>query len=365
LAQLGVPLLRPFSYFVAFATISRNVALATFRDAWLLQDGRRKVKNFKGFTLVELLVVIAIIGILVSLLLPAVQAAREAARRISCTNNLKQQSLALLNYESAFRVFAPSYLSNTKHPQRDATTFDGPSGFGWGALILPQLEQNAIYQQLRFDLACWHPTQQYASRLRIGVFLCPSASNNVGETEVRNQAGSILATLGRSNYVANAGQEEPWGYTLEDYSSLADGPMYRNSRVRVADVSDGLSNTVFLGEHSSILSSKTWVGVVPGASVCTNNPARFPITECDHAATLVNVHSGPAADEINTVTGFAPIHPPNSPLSHVCQMYSEHVGGANVALGDGSVRFISGNIHQPTWAAMSSRGKGEVVQHDE
>jgi prepilin-type processing-associated H-X9-DG protein len=76
---------------------------------------------------------------------------------------------------------------------------------------------------------------------------------------------------------------------------------------------------------------------------------------------LVNVHSGPAAGEFDPVTGFAPIHPPNSPLCHVCQMYAEHPGGAHVMLGDGSVRFVSAFIHQPTWAALSSRAKGEPV----
>ncbi|MCU0880253.1 MAG: DUF1559 domain-containing protein, partial [Pirellulaceae bacterium] len=108
-------------------------------------------------------------------------------------------------------------------------------------------------------------------------------------------------------------------------------------------------------------SNKTWVGVVPGAMVCANNPQRFPITACDYAATLVNVHSGPAAGEIDPVTGFAPIHPPNSPLAHVCQMYAEHPGGANIVLGDGSVRFVSQMINQLTWAALSSRAEGELV----
>ncbi|MFN7889597.1 MAG: DUF1559 domain-containing protein, partial [Pirellula sp.] len=135
--------------------------------------------------------------------------------------------------------------------------------------------------------------------------------------------------------------------------------------VTVSSVSDGLSNTVFLGEHAPILSDKTWAGIVPSAAVCTNNPNRFPLTECDHAATLLSVHSGPAAEEVDPITGFAPIHPPNSPLSHVCQMFSEHPNGANVVLGDGSTRFISSSIHQPTWAAMSSRNKGEVFSHDE
>jgi prepilin-type N-terminal cleavage/methylation domain-containing protein/prepilin-type processing-associated H-X9-DG protein len=317
-----------------------------------------------GFTLVELLVVIAVIGILVGLLLPAVQSAREAARRMSCQNNLKQQSLAIANYESAFRFFPPSYISQTRSPDRDPITWDGPNGFGWGSLILPFLEQAPLHQQLQFSEACWHASNRDPIRTRLPMYLCPSASGSESLVRVRDESGNLLGEMGRSTYVANAGQEEPWGYTLDDYSKLADGPMFRNARMRHADISDGVSNTVFLGEHSSILSDKTWVGVIRGASVCTNNPARFPITECDHAATLVNVHSGPAAAEIDPVTGFAPIHPPNSPLSHVCQMYSEHVGGCNVAFGDGSIRWVSESIHQPTWAALSSRNRGEVAHED-
>jgi prepilin-type N-terminal cleavage/methylation domain-containing protein len=315
----------------------------------------------QAFTLVELLVVIAIIGILVSLLLPAVQSAREAARRMSCQNNLKQMGLAALNYESSLRVFPSAFVANTRHLNRDPITYDGPNGFAWGALLLPFLEQSALSLQLDFSVACWNPTNSSATRMPVSVYLCPSADSSSPTFDVVSASLARLAIFGRSHYVANAGQEEPWGYTLEDYGRLADGPMFRNSRVRVADVSDGLSNTVFLGEHAPVLSNKTWVGVVRGAKVCANNPQRFPITDCDFAATLVNVHSGPAADETDPIAGFAPIHPPNSPLSHVCQMYSEHGNGANVSIGDGSVRFISSSIHHPTWAALSSRSKGEVI----
>ena len=315
----------------------------------------------QGFTLIELLVVIAIIAVLVSLLLPAVQQAREAARRAQCKNNLKQLGLALHNYHDAHNTFPASYLSDTRHANRDPSTYDGPNGFAWGAMLLPQLDQGPLSMQLRTDLPCWDAVNAAGVSTKLGLFLCPTATQTDGLASVKNSSGTVLAQFGLSTYVANAGQDEPWGYTAEDVSGVADGPLYRNSRVRTADVTDGLSNTVFLGEHVPVLSSKTWVGVVPGAEVCANDPTKFPITACDLAATLVNVHSGPAVAEIDPGTGFAPVHPPNSPLSHVCQMYSQHTGGCNVLLGDGSVRFISQYVHQPTWAGLCSRAKGEVI----
>jgi prepilin-type N-terminal cleavage/methylation domain-containing protein/prepilin-type processing-associated H-X9-DG protein len=315
-----------------------------------------------GFTLVELLVVIAIIGILASLLLPAVQQARESGRRVQCANHLRQMALGLQNYHATHQRFPPSYLSDSTHPARDPDTYDGPTGFAWGALLLPFIEQQPLHDRFNFSQPCWASANAPAAAATVKIFHCPSATGKLGPFDVKNSSGTTLARFGRSDYVASVGMEEPWGMTIEDWTTVADGPLYRNSPTRAADVTDGLSNTVFLGEHSSILSSKTWVGVIPGADVCTNRPDKFPITECDGAATLVNVHSGPASAEFDPVTGFAPIHPPNSPLCHVCQMYAEHPSGCNVALGDGSVRFISQFIHQPTWAGLSSRAGNETLQ---
>ncbi|MDX1944840.1 MAG: DUF1559 domain-containing protein [Pirellulaceae bacterium] len=317
----------------------------------------------RAFTLVELLVVIAIIGMLVALLLPAVQSAREAGRRSACANNLRQQGLALQNYHDTLHVFPPAYVANTRASNRDPATYDGPPGWAWGMLLLPFMEQGNLREQFNVNLPCQHASNAAPAATKLSVFLCPSASGNLTPTfPVKNSSGATLAQFSRCNYVANSGQEEPWGVTIDDYAGLADGPLYRNSPTRIADVVDGLSNTVFIGEHSSALSNKTWVGVVPGAEVCGNNPQKYPLTECDFAATLVNVHAGPASDEIDPVTGFAPIHPPNSPLCHVCQMYAEHPGGANCLLGDGSVRFVSQYVNQLTWAALSSRAEGEPVK---
>ena len=322
---------------------------------------RRRLRCFRrAFSLIELLTAIAIIGTLVSLLLPAVQSAREAGRRIGCVNNLKQLGLALVQYELHQFQFPPSYVANTRQKDRDPITLDGPTGFAWGALVLPHLEQAALYDRLDFNIPCYDAANRQAVRSPVAVFLCPSVGIEEGAFLVKNSSGQELAEFSRSHFVTNAGKEEPWGFLAEDYGDIADGPMYRNAKISSADVIDGLSNTVFLGEHSSRLSNKTWVGVAPGAVVCSNDPAMFPLTECDHAATLVNVHSGPAADEVDPQTGFAPIHPPNSALCHVCQMYAEHPGGANVAMGDGSVRFISESIHQPTWAALSSHASGDM-----
>jgi prepilin-type N-terminal cleavage/methylation domain-containing protein len=351
------------------------------------------MKRRSGFTLIELLVVIAIIAILVSLLLPAVQQAREAARRSQCKNNLKQIGLALHNYHGAHSAFPAGYFSYATSTGAgpataniDPLTWDAAPGWGWGAMLLPFLDAENVTGQLDFDEPLWAPANAPAIQMKLPVFLCPSATGGDESFTVRDESGNPLliagssVVLGRSHYVASHGQESCWGecgsspagviftdiYTSTTASvpingsaaAVADGPFYRNSQTRMRDVTDGLSNTVFIGEHSSQLSEKTWVGVVPGAY--THPRFSSPENGPDAAGTLTLVHAGPSGGELD-ITGLPIIHPINFPTYHVGQMFAEHHGGGHVALGDGSVRFVSEHINLLTWAELSSIDEGEVV----
>ena len=349
----------------------------------------------RAFTLVELLVVIAIIGILIGMLLPAVQQVREAARRTSCANNLRQLGLGMQNYESTFEVFPPGFSSTPTSDgsvppgeYADAITWNASPGWGWGAHLLPFLEGNNIHALIDFKSAIWAGQHRQVIQSQLPTFLCPSSSGDnqpftvVDENEnPYSPDGATPIILGRSHYVASHGQESAWGpeagsdlvgtvftdiYTSEtteisingDVSRVADGPFYRNSKTKISDVTDGLTNSIFLGEHSSRLSDKTWVGVVPGAIVHPrfSSPENGP----DGAATMVLYHMGPSGGELD-ITGLPIIHPVNFPTFHVGQMYAEHPGGGNIGMGDGSVHFMAETVDLLTWAELSSIAEGEMV----
>lgn len=343
--------------------------------------------------MVELLVVISIIGILVGLLLPAVQNSREAARRMSCSNNLRQVGLAAQNYHSAFKQFPAGYVSyktsNGVAPANvklDPITWDGAPGWGWAAGLLPYVEGNSIASAIRYEEPIWSPGNEAGISSTIPMFLCPTVTGGDDPFLIRNEQGTELmiggrqVRVGRSHYVASHGQESCWGecgsaatgevftniYTAAtkivaidgDAARVADGPFFRNSKTRFRDVLDGLSNTIFFGEHSSALSEKTWVGVVPGAF--THPEFASPENGPDAAATLTLVHAGPSGGELD-ITGKPIIHPINFPTYHVGQMYSQHQGGGFVCMGDGSVQFVTQFVDLLLWAELSSMREHETI----
>jgi prepilin-type processing-associated H-X9-DG protein len=253
------------------------------------------------------------------------------------------------------------------------------SGFAWGALVLPYLEQSPLYASLNVNLPCWAPDNSTGALTKVAAFLCPSVTGGDepfvlhrytnGNSGSPNDGGTFDPPIrfARSHFVTNAGINQPWGRTTaysHDFTlsepipgigpHVINGPFYRNSRTKPADVRDGLSTTVFLGEKSSILCDATWVGVVPFS--CTPPTRRWP-SDPNSGGNLVAAHSGPdVRDHPNVI-----IHAPNHPFGHTDEMLSEHPGGANVLFGDGSVRFIKDTIYPWTWVALSTIDRGEVV----
>ncbi|HUY36115.1 MAG TPA: DUF1559 domain-containing protein [Pirellulales bacterium] len=312
----------------------------------------------RAFTLIELLVVMAIIGILIAIVLPAVQAARESSRRSQCLNNLKQIGIAMQNYHDSYLQFPPAYVTvpggNAIVGSPDPTSGDTGPGYGFLMLALPQMEQFALHQTFNTNLNCWNPTNAVAAASPVPAYLCPSAVGAEGTYNVVNASGTVLATFSRSTYVGVAGRIAVWNNPAPDLSKIADGVLYRNSRTKFADIRDGTSTTMMVGEQTPYHSDSTWVGVVPGAVTL---PARvFAGVGSDLAAAQVNVHSGPTPQEVPSI-----IKPPNQPLALPDEMWANHPSGCNVMFCDGSVRFISDNVDQLIWMRLATRSTNDIV----
>ncbi len=341
---------------------------------------RRGPPRRRGFTLIELLVVIAIIAVLIALLLPAVQAAREAARRAQCSNHMKQIGLAIASYEGTHGCIVSGYVSSAGPMavggvpgyNPDPQTNDNGPGWGWLALVLPFVEQAPLANATNFNLPTWVAENGTVVGVQVAIYNCPSANNPSPTCPMvdANRLPLPVASLAfaRANYQYNMGWNDtsitPANVNYDDSVLGCNGPIYRNSRVGYAGVSDGLSNTVFAGEKAPYLADASWVGIIPGYRHFAYNAFASAGTggsgvNYDYPGALLASHSGPSLYESPAV-----IHPPNSPIGHTDEMYSLHPGGSNVLMGDGSVRFIKQSINLRAWQALSSRSGGEVISAD-
>jgi len=306
----------------------------------------------RAFTLIELLVVISIIGVLIALLLPAVQAAREAARRMQCTNNLKQIGLALHNYQSSYDVFPPGYSSLWDKDSGDAGTAEddiGP-GWGWASMILPQMEQTAVFNAINFALTMTSRANDTAQFIRFNSYLCPS-DNPQQLIPVRDEANAnTLYTVASGNYIGMFGTGE-----IGEAPGAGDGMFYRNSRLSFANLIDGSSQTLMVGERSHNLSYVTWTGRSIGGylfktSLFEGGTDQFA-ADPEESFTMI---LGPVGTENGPRT-------PNHPMAHVEDYWSYHPGGVNFLFGDGSVRFLKNQINKNVYQALATRAGGEII----
>src|SRR5262249_16196808 len=194
-----------------------------------------------------------IIGILVALLLPAVQQVREGARRAQCQNNLKQLGLGLHSYLASHRVFPPGYVSDID-PAAPLEDSDLGSGWGWSSMLLGAVEGSTLFNAINFRLNLDHPCNLTARTRPLHLFLCPS-SMNLGRWSVTDLGGNVLCELSTSNYVGVFGVGE-----IGDLPDHGAGMFFRNSKIAERDITDGTSNTFAVGERSSNLSPVTWTG---------------------------------------------------------------------------------------------------------
>ncbi len=313
-------------------------------------------RSRRGFTLIELLVVIAIVGVLIALLLPAVQSAREAARRAQCTNNLKQIGIALHNYHDQHGVFAPGYCSYYKLDGSDPGVAEddiGP-GWAWGSMILPQLEQLAVYNAINFNLTMTYAANTTAQTIRFNSYLCPS-DRMPQLVPVRDQSNTnTIYTVGCGNYVGMYGTGE-----VGEAPGRGNGTFFRNSRIGVQDIRDGSSQTFAVGERSHDLSYVTWTGRAVGGWL-------FPTSTFEGGRNRFNPDPEESFTMVLGPVGLEHLpRTPNYPAAHVEDYRSWHAGGVNFLFGDGSVRFVHDSINQQIYEALATRQGGEVVSADQ
>ncbi|QDT66546.1 DUF1559 domain-containing protein [Calycomorphotria hydatis] len=355
----------------------------------------------RGFTLIELLVVIAIIAVLIALLLPAVQQAREAARRSQCKNNLKQLGLALHNYHDSHSTFPPGYvMGGVAEAANAAADTTAPSqGWAWGTFLLPFLEQAPLYQNLSLNDDAWDAANvdPFGATV-LPAFRCPSDSTTDTFT-VTPDAGPLSGNsyeISRSNYIglfgfgnisAHPGRAASSAYTGNSATAFAtaysgDGPagatfgdlfdngggiFHRNSRVRIRDVTDGTSNTFAFGERkathdfidslSETVSDSTWYAVIPGEQ----RSAGMSMAAMEEAPSMILGHCGQIGAGAMSMMPSMVMTSNFNQTNHIVHFSAAHLGGVQFCNVDGSVKLITESINYDVFRRLGSRNDGEVI----
>ncbi len=301
-------------------------------------------RRSRAFTLVELLVVIAIIGILVALLLPAVQAAREAARRMSCQNNIKQLGLALHNYHDTHKALPTSRTNSPRH--------------AWAPFLFPFIEQTNLYDQYNWNVNWDHPANQPTIATHVSTFRCPSAPGGTRRLDtvrsgIQAATSDYAPIAGVANIVVTAG-----------YISNTNlrGAIVGQRWVRMTEITDGTSNTIFIGEDAG--RPAFWISSGQGPQ--NNNPGNGNLSVLNGRVMGAGWADIRSAIPLHTfrrdglrVPGPCPINCTNNN-----EAFSFHPGGIDTVFADGSVRFLNETISIATYAGLITRSGGEVVLVD-
>jgi prepilin-type N-terminal cleavage/methylation domain-containing protein/prepilin-type processing-associated H-X9-DG protein len=307
----------------------------------------------RAFTLIELLVVMAIIAILVGMFLPAIQKIRESANRTSCLNNLKQIGLALQMYHDNVGRFPSGYMftppPKKHHPWQANIIHRKPPpeepndpGWGWAAQLLPYVEQSSLAQEIDYTMATSSVTYAAVRTTRLKIYTCASDKES-GVYTIYTLKNMALANAATNSYAACSGVGDGVGTNPDN----CDGMFFRNSYVRTADIHDGLTNTLAIGERGAFLAKSPWFGVMTGGSVRTTPGAPVLVSFVDGAPLMALARIGHRA-----------LH---TPYAEPYDFFSPHTGITNFLFADGSVRPLSDNVDIPVLQALATISGGEVI----